>query len=165
MGDPILLNIIREGLPIFDRGFFVPVKKLLEQGKIRPSIEAVYLSLDNADVHLLRCNEFKLKAATEIYWAVIDCVNAALMSEKKIPADPKHASKLLRETYLSDGRLSEEDIQFMDDIYKLMKKIARGEITDIPGGEVDVLREKADTFIRKLRDIVIANEKRMLGDA
>ena len=160
IGDPILLNIIREGLPIFDRGFFVPLKKLVEKGKVRPTIEAIYLCLDNADVHLLRAREFLLKSVSELYWAAIDYVNAAVMTKKMVPADPKHAANLLRRFFADEYKLSEDDIKFFEKLYSLMKKIGRGDLNDITGKEIDDLREKTMKFIERMKHIVIEEEKK-----
>ncbi len=41
-GDPIAINILRDGVPLIDREFFRPLQLLLFQGRIRPSQEAVW---------------------------------------------------------------------------------------------------------------------------
>src|SRR3989344_4812919 len=35
--DPVTVNILRDGVPLLDVGFFTPLQHLLKQGRIRPS--------------------------------------------------------------------------------------------------------------------------------
>ena len=54
-GDPVLLNVLRYGEAIIDMaGFFFPLKHLLITGKIKPTPEAIYTSLQRAPTHLVR---------------------------------------------------------------------------------------------------------------
>ena len=38
-GDPVAINMLRDGVPLFDVGVFEPMQMLLFQGRIRPSKE------------------------------------------------------------------------------------------------------------------------------
>ena len=154
IADPILLNIVREGLPIFDRGFFVPVKKLMEQGKIRPTTESMFLCLDNADMHLVRHQDFLLKSANELYWAAIDSVHAALMSVRVVPPDPKEAARMLREHLVRPGYVDERYAVIMDEIYRIMKMIDHGELKHISGEDVDSYASSVKDLTAHLKQFV-----------
>src|SRR3989338_6003229 len=41
IGHPLLFTIVRDGWALYDTGFFIPVRKLLELGKIPTTLEAV----------------------------------------------------------------------------------------------------------------------------
>src|SRR3989338_6022936 len=41
-GDPIGINILREGVAMIDSGFFEPLQVLLKKGKIRPTSESIW---------------------------------------------------------------------------------------------------------------------------
>ena len=41
-GDPVGMNILRDGVALLDTGFFDPLRALLIRGRIRPSEEAVW---------------------------------------------------------------------------------------------------------------------------
>ena len=41
-GDPIGINMLRDGLPLYDEGFFEALQELLKQGRIRPTDESVW---------------------------------------------------------------------------------------------------------------------------
>jgi predicted nucleotidyltransferase len=156
--DPILLNIVREGLPIFDRGFFVPFKRLLEQGKIRPTTESIFLCLDNADAHLVRHQEFLIKSVNELYWAAIDAVHAALMSERHVPPDPKEAARLLRSHLVAPGLVDERYAVIMDELYRVMKRINHGELTRLSGDEVDSYAASVNDLVAHLKQFVRERE-------
>ena len=52
-GDPVAVNILRDGVGILDTGFFEPLQKLLQQGRIRPSEESVWRYFGRAPRTLL----------------------------------------------------------------------------------------------------------------
>ena len=57
-GDPTVINIIRYGETLIDfGGFFTPLKLLLEQGKIRPTPEAIYTALNRIQIGRASCRE------------------------------------------------------------------------------------------------------------
>src|SRR3989344_2758522 len=41
VGDPVAINILRDGIALIDTGFFNPLQVLLKQGRIRPSEESI----------------------------------------------------------------------------------------------------------------------------
>ena len=55
-GDPVLMNMLRDGVVFYDVGVFEPLQVLLQEGKIRPSRESVNnyaarapITMQNAD--------------------------------------------------------------------------------------------------------------------
>ena len=67
-GDPVVLNVLRYGEAIIDMaGFFEPLKHLLITGKIKPTPEAIYTSLQRAPTHLLRSKVSELNAIEGLY--------------------------------------------------------------------------------------------------
>ncbi|MCX6707285.1 MAG: nucleotidyltransferase domain-containing protein, partial [Candidatus Woesearchaeota archaeon] len=53
MGDPVAINILRDGTSLLDTGFFDPLQVLLKQGRIRPTSEAVWNYFVRAPATLL----------------------------------------------------------------------------------------------------------------
>ena len=54
-GDPVVINIIRDGKSLIDfGGFFEPLKYLLVSGKIKSTPEAIYSCLQRAPMHIQR---------------------------------------------------------------------------------------------------------------
>ena len=83
MGDPTVLNVIRYGDTLIDfGGFFNPLKILLDQGKIKPTPEAIYTCLNRVPSHILRSKNAELSAIEGCYWAMVDSAQACLWQKK-----------------------------------------------------------------------------------
>jgi hypothetical protein len=78
-GDPIAINILRDGVPLIDREFFRPLQLLLLQGRIRPSQEAVWNYYYKSPETLQASKIKMISAVMDLYWAVIDAEPCALM--------------------------------------------------------------------------------------
>jgi predicted nucleotidyltransferase len=67
---PVMFTFIRDGVPLYDRGAFLPWKSLLKMGKIKPSPEAIDMFMKSGDK--LKDNiERRLLdiAVIDIYWS------------------------------------------------------------------------------------------------
>lgn len=162
-GDPVIINILRYGEVLIDiGGFFNPLKILLQQGKIKGTVEAVYNYLQHAPLHLTRSVQAKLGAVEGIYWCMIDSAQAALMTSGKLPPSPEHVPALLHEAFVLPGILEERYIDDLRAVYILHKKIVHGEINDVSGGEIDKWQNSARAFLAEMTriiDMVLENEK------
>ena len=102
-GEPVVINVIRYGVPLIDfGGFFTPLKVLLATGRIKPSREAIYNALKRAPMHLARAKFNLLAAVDAIYWSMVDSAHAALMSAGKTPPSPEHIDIMLKEFFVKD---------------------------------------------------------------
>ena len=71
-GDPLILDILRKGLPLIDpAGIFGSFKKMLERGMLKPSPEYLELIKRRVDDHLLATSFFINKAFESLYNATI----------------------------------------------------------------------------------------------
>ena len=89
-GDPILVNMLRDGIALYDTGFFTPLQLLLKQGRIRPSEESIWRYYGRAPKTLANSRWHVLQATLDLYWAVIDSAHAALMRADQVPPTPHH---------------------------------------------------------------------------
>jgi len=154
-GEPVAINVIRFGEALIDfGGFFNPLKVLLARGKIKNTPETIYIALGRAPSHMIRSKAAMLSAIEGLYWAFVDAAHAALMAAKQVPPSPEHIADMLREQFVKKKMLNPKFVLWYDDIYTLMHKILRNEITDIKGSELDEWREKADLFLRSMAKII-----------
>jgi uncharacterized protein (UPF0332 family)/predicted nucleotidyltransferase len=154
IGDPITINVLRTGKSVFDRGFFVPLKKLLKKGKIRPSQEAMHMCIDNSEFHLKRAKGFKNSIITELYWAIIDATHSLLMAVKEAPPDPKEAARLLNEKIIKRNLLGKKYASLVERIYKLMKNIESGSLKELPGEKIDKYIRETGEYIQVARKLI-----------
>jgi predicted nucleotidyltransferase/uncharacterized protein (UPF0332 family) len=154
-GDPVILNIIRYGIPLIDfGGFFEPLKMLLQQGKIRPTPEAIYACLQRTPFHIGRSKTAELNAVEGLYWAMIDSAHAALMAAKQMPPSPENVPQMLREIFVETGNLKKEYIEVLEQVMSLHKGIIYKEISNLQGVEIDLLQAKTEKFVQEMTRLV-----------
>ncbi|MEM4230842.1 MAG: nucleotidyltransferase domain-containing protein [Candidatus Pacearchaeota archaeon] len=154
-GDPVVLNIVRYGIPLIDfGGFFEPLKILMQQGKIRPTPEAIYACLQRTPYHIGRSKAAELNAIEGLYWALVDSAHAALMAAKQMPPSPENIPVLLKEIFVDTGNLKKEHIDTFNQVMVLHKKIINKEISDLKGVEIDMWQEKTEKFVQEMTRLV-----------
>src|SRR3989344_5235993 len=153
-GDPVLVNILRDGVAILDTGFFTPMQVLLKQGRIRPSEESVWRYYGRAPRTLLNSRWHVLQATLDLYWAVIDSAHAAIMRKNEIPPTPSHVGDLLEKIYVKPQLLEKRYIDIMNKFYRLSKMITHREIREIRGEEYEHYYREAEDFVRRMKKLV-----------
>jgi predicted nucleotidyltransferase len=154
-GDPFILNILRYGDSLIDAGgFFNPLKKLLIEGKIKSTPEAIYACLQRAPLHFARSKVAELGAIEGLYWAMVDSAHAALITANVFPPSPEHIPGELKENFVNPGKLKMKYIVWFRDLNILHKKISHGEITDLKGVEIDDWQKRAEEFLGVMAQLV-----------
>ncbi|MEM4181590.1 MAG: nucleotidyltransferase domain-containing protein [Candidatus Pacearchaeota archaeon] len=154
-GDPILINVIRYGDPLIDvGGFFSPLKVLLQEGKIRPTPEAVYSLLNRAPTHLMRAKWMLFNIVEALYWCCVDSAHAALISADEEPASPEHIYDLLVEKFVKRGFIKSKIADYYKELFEMYKGISHGVIKEIKSGVIDDFFYKADVFLGEMARLV-----------
>ncbi|MAF50526.1 MAG: hypothetical protein CMH64_00375 [Nanoarchaeota archaeon] len=152
-GDPVAINVLRYGTPLVDHGgFFSPLKILLRRGKIRPTPEAIYITMQRAPMHLSRSRFAILGAVEGMYWAMVDAAHAALMITGHTPPSPEHVYDMLLKVF--GGKLNRKYPNHFKEMYSVAHNITHGNIKSVKGKDVDDLREKAEDFVKEMEKIV-----------
>lgn len=157
-GDPVVINILRDGVALYDSGFFDPLQRLLKQGRIRPTEESVWRYFGRAPRTLVNSRWHLLQATLDLYWAVIDAAHAALMKKGEIPPTPEKVADLLEKVFVKKKLLENSYVRIMRKFYKLSKMITHREIREIKGPEYEIYLKEASAFIQKMR-ILIEKER------
>ena len=153
-GDPIGVNILRDGVAIIDTGFFEPLQALLVRGRIRPTKESIWAYFIRAPNTLHNSKWHILQATFDLYWAVIDAAHAALMQSGEIPPSPEHVADLLQEKLVRKRLLEPKYVNTMRNFYRVSKMISHREIKEIKGEEFDRYFLEAADFIGRMRKII-----------
>jgi predicted nucleotidyltransferase len=153
-GDPIGINILRDGVAIIDSGFFEPLQMLLKKGKIRPTSESIWTYYIRAPNTLQNSKWHLIQATLDLYWGVIDAAHAALMKHGEIPPTPEHVADLLEQKLVKKKLLEHRYVTTMRHFYKIMKMIVHREIKQIKGCEYDKYYVAADDFVRRMRRFI-----------
>lgn len=153
-GDPIVINILRDGFPLLDIGFFNPLQLLLKEGRIRPSEESIWRYYGRAPKTLLNSRWHILQATLDLYWAVIDSAHAALMRKGQMPPTPEHVADILERAFVKQNILEKRYVETMRKFYRLSKMITHREIREIKGEEYEHYYKEADDFVRRMKRLV-----------
>lgn len=153
-GDPIGINILRDGVAVIDTGFFDPLQALLKRGRIRPTQESIWTYFVRAPNTLHNSKWHLLQATLDLYWAVIDAAHAALMNIGEIPPTPSHVADLMQEKMVKNKLLEQHYVTIMRNFYKLMKMITYREIKEVKGEEFDKYFKEAEHFVQRMRKFI-----------
>ena len=162
-GEPLIINVLRYGETLIDvGGFFDPLRVLLAKGKIRPTPEAIFTTMQRAGQHLGKANNDILNSIEGFYWAMVDASHAALMALKVVPPSPEQLPELLTDTLVNHKLLDKEYVNWYVEVRNRAKSILYGDITHIEGKDLEQLQKKSIDFVLKLNEItkeLIKNEK------
>jgi uncharacterized protein (UPF0332 family)/predicted nucleotidyltransferase len=150
-GDPIGINILRDGVSLIDTGFFDPLQMLLKKGRIRPSKESIWVYYMKAPATLGNSKWHIMQAVVDLYWAVIDAAHAALMSRGAVPPTPEHVADMLDEYLVNKGLLEKKYSKIMRFFYAKAKQVLHREIHEIKGSEYDQYLKDANEFVERLK--------------
>ncbi len=153
-GDPVAINILRDGIAMIDTGFFNPLQMLLKQGRIRPSEESIWRYFGRAPKTLTNSRWHILQATLDLYWAVIDAAHAALMRQGHVPPSPEHAADVLNDKLVKKKLLETKYVITMKKFYDLSKQITHREIQYISGADYDKNLKEASAFVERMRKFI-----------
>ncbi len=153
-GDPVVVNILRDGYALQDRGFFEPLQLLLKSGKMRPTDESVWRYFGRAPKTLLNSRWHVLQATLDLYWAVIDSAHAALMRAQQLPPTPEHVADMLEKAFVKRKLLEKKYADTMRRFYRLSKMITHREIKEVSGQEFEHYYDEAEAFVKRMKTLI-----------
>jgi uncharacterized protein (UPF0332 family)/predicted nucleotidyltransferase len=154
VGDPIGINMLRDGVPLYDKGIFEPAQQLLFQGRIRPTKESIWVYWARAPNTIQNAQWHVLQSLVDLYWAAIDAAHAALMRVGEIPPTPSHVPDMLNEKFVRAGLLDKRYVDIMRTLYKTAKMIAHRELKEVSGDTFDTYLEETQDFVEQMKKII-----------
>ena len=168
--NPVIFTLLRDGVPFFDRGIFMPWKQLLKMGKIKPSAEAIDIFMGSGE-QVIRRVQLKLNeiGMEDVYYALLTPSQAALMLYGVAPPSPKETGSLMREIFVHKEKLLEDKfIKILERVVEIRKAIEHGEKKELSGKEIDELLSDGDKYLKRIKRLFtqiekIREEKEMLN--
>ena len=161
---PVMFTFIRDGIPLWDRGTFIPWKLLLYSGKIKPSPEAIDLYMKQGEQTEEFVKRRLMDAMVDIYWGVVTPIQAMMMLAGEAPPVPKTIVDDVKKIFVDrDKLLKAEDLNTLERAVKLYKDYEHGKLKEIPGKDVDSLLKEGVEFNKMLKILRKKIEKRMLN--
>ncbi|OYT41693.1 hypothetical protein B6U80_00710 [Candidatus Pacearchaeota archaeon ex4484_26] len=159
--NPVIFTFIRDGVPLYDRGAFMPWKLLLKMGKIKPSPEAIdnFMLLGEKMSKRVKLDLNRI-ATEDIYWGVITPSQAALMLYGLPPPTPLETIDLMKRTFVDKEKLLEKKyIKILEKIVNIYKDYEHGRLKEVKGKEIDELLADSSDYIKRLKELVKQIEK------
>lgn len=159
--NPVIFTVLRDGVPLYDRGIFMPWKQLLKMGKVKPSAEAIDMFMASGEQMVTRVQgSLKRIVEADIYWSTLTPTQAALMLYGIPPPTPNETIELVEEVFVKKEALLETKyIDTLKEIRRYYKGIEHGDMKVVTGKEVDELLDKADAYLKRLKRLFTQIEK------
>jgi uncharacterized protein (UPF0332 family)/predicted nucleotidyltransferase len=159
--NPVIFTLLRDGVPFYDRGIFMPWKQLLKMGKIKPSQEAIDLFMNSGNQMLNRV-KFKLReiGMEDTYYALLTPSQAALMLHGVPPPGPRETATLMEEIFVKKLKILEPEYpKILEHNIKIRKDLEHGTLKEISGKEVDKLLSDAEKYLKRINRLFTQLEK------
>ncbi|MBI2664391.1 nucleotidyltransferase domain-containing protein [Candidatus Woesearchaeota archaeon] len=150
--NPIIFTFLRDGVPLYDRGTFMPWKQLLQMGRIKPSSEAIDLYMSSGDQLISRV-KYKLKeiGMEDTFWAILTPTQAAIMLYGVPPPTPKETPDVLRDIFVKKEKLLEEEyVKILERNIQLRKDLEHGDKKELTGAEADKVLSDSEKYLKRL---------------
>ncbi len=161
--NPVILTILKDGVAVYDTGFFVPLQMLYKSGNILPTRESVDSNIITAEELLNWADDtLSRKLSSDLFNSVVSAGQSLLMELGYQPPTPKEVSKELSAIAVDkEHLLSKEDVDAVADIVKWFKDIDHGEIKSITGEDYSKKYNEAKKVVDKiLKEIEKLREKK-----
>ncbi len=160
--NPVIFTFIRDGIPIYDRGTFMPWKVLLKMGKLKPSPEAIDMFISMGDKTIKRAKNALLDILVQdIYWGIITPSQALLMLYGLPPPTPRQTVKEVREIFVEKEKMLEEKFaKILEKVVDRYKEFEHEKLKEIKGEELDELIKGTEEYIERLKELRKQIEKR-----
>ncbi len=161
IGHPLLYTIVRDGWALFDTGFFIPVRKLLELGKIPTTLEAVEKFMETAPQKIKRVESAKLyMIAEDLYYSMLNSSQAVLMYMGLNPSSPKHTPTEVEEHLVKNNLLEQVYLDNLKKVIEFRKDVEHKDIKDVSGPDLDQYIETAKQFVSRMEQMLLQLQKR-----
>ncbi len=162
--NPIFYTFLRDGVPLYDRGGFLPWKLLLRMGKIKPSPESIdmFMSMGDKTTDIVKRRLLDIVIG-DIYWGVITPSQALLMLYGLPPTTIQETVREMKRIFVDKEKMLEKKYaDILEDIaIKYYKGYEHGKVKEVSGKEVDKLLKDFEDYLKRLKELRQDIEKKM----
>ena len=160
--NPIIFTLLRDGVPFYDRGIFMPWKQLLRMGRIKPSREAIDLFMSTGEQSISRVKmRLKDMGMEDTYYAILTPSQAAIMLYGLPPPTPRETPEVMEEIFVKKEKMLEQEyVQILKNNVEVRKKIEHGDKKELSGTELDTLINNAEKYLKRIAELFKAIEMR-----
>ncbi len=155
-GNPVLYNVLRDGVIMYDTGFFLPVQMLMKMGNIKPSKESIdkHIYIANELLKLSK-NTMLTKMSYDLEQAVVSSAQAVLMELGYRPPTPSETPKFVLDKLVKEAKVvPEKYAKIAETIVKNYKDIEHKDKKTYTGKEWDKHLAMTEDFVKKMTDVL-----------
>jgi predicted nucleotidyltransferase/uncharacterized membrane-anchored protein YhcB (DUF1043 family) len=153
-GEPLAIEAVRNGEPVYDTGIFMPAKRLLERGKISGTQESVKKRLKLGAAGYKKAEKtMRSSLPHKLEQAMANAGQAPIMLSGANPPPKEKVPEKLEEMFVEKDMLEEEFVEKAQEIYDFGDKGEKNP-EDVSGEELDEMMDKADDFVRRMHQLV-----------
>lgn len=160
---PVMFTFIRDGVPLYDRGTFMPWKALLKMGKLKPSPEAIDMFMSMGDEVIPRTKRMLLSEVfTNVFWGVTTPAQALLMLYGLPPPNAK--KELLNDfkrEFLNTKMVEKKYVDFLEKVVQTWRDYEHGKIKEMSGKEVDDFLKNMEDYLKRMKELREQIEKKV----
>ncbi len=159
---PVIFTFIRDGIPLYDRGTFMPWKALLRMGKLKPSPEAIDMFMSLGDKTVKRAKGALMEILVQdIFWSIVTPSQALLMLYGQAPPTPKYLVQEMKAAFIDKEKMLEKRyLDILDRVIKAYKDFEHERIKEIKGAKIDKFIEDTEDYLKRLAELRKQIEKK-----
>lgn len=153
-GEPLAIEAVRNGQPVYDTGIFMPAKRLVQRGKISGTRETVKKRLKMAAAGYKKAEKnFKQSIPHKLEQVMANAGQAPIMLVGKQPPAKENVPETLEEMFVEKDLLEPEYVEIAKELYEFGDKGEKNS-DEVTGQEVEEHLDKADDFVRRMHKLV-----------
>ncbi len=152
--EPVAFTFIRDGIPLYDRGTFIPWKLLLKMGRIKPSPEAIDLYMKQGEQTEEIVKRKMLDIMVDIYYGVVTPTQALMMLTGEAPPVPKTIVADVKKVFVDQMKvMSNDNLKTLEKAVHYFKQYEYGKLKELPGKELDAFLKEAKEYNAMLKEL------------
>ncbi len=155
-GNPVIFNVLRDGIVLYDTGFFLPIQMLFKAGMIYPSKEAVdkHINIANRLIKSVE-DEIKFQMVRALDQAVVSSAQAVLMELGYRPPTPNEVPSFVERFLMKEYKLvNKSAVDIAKDVHTFYKKVEHGDIKKVDAKTFFDYKEKAKKFVELMTKLL-----------
>lgn len=153
-GEPLAIEAVRNGTPVYDTGIFMPAKRLLERGKISGTQESVKKRLKLGAAGYKKAEKtMRSSLPHKLEQAMANAGQAPIMLSGANPPPKEKVPEKLGEMFVENDMLEEEFVEIAEELHDF-GNLGEKNPEEVTGEELEEKMQKADDFVRRMHKLV-----------
>jgi predicted nucleotidyltransferase len=153
-GEPLAIEAVRNGEPVYDTGIFMPAKRLLERGKISGTQESVKKRLKLGAAGYKKAEKtMKSSLPHKLEQAMANAGQAPIMLSGANPPPKEKVPEKLEEMFVEKDMLEEEFVEIAEELHDF-GNLGEKNPEEVTGEKLDEMMDKTDDFVRRMHKLV-----------